>query len=751
MSHRGCGGLFFRGQMQTLEGYVDHIIYRNEDNGYTVFVLATDGMKVPCVGNFGAMSDGENLALDGDYTEHQVYGKQFKVTEARQIAPKDAVAMERYLGSGVVKGIGVALASRIVRRFGDDTFRIIDEEPERLAEIKGISMNKAREISAQMCEMKELRDAMVYIQGFGITPGMAVRIYNRYHSEIYSILENNPYRLAEDIDGIGFKTADEIAQRSGISVDSDFRIRSGIVYTLQLAAGEGHVYLPEDELTERCAALLGVEPEDVRPHYMNLAVEKKLQINEDAIYLSSSWHCEKRCAEYLCALDMEYDIEDERLNKQLGNIEKKENLVLDDIQRKAVKEAARHGVFVLTGGPGTGKTTTIRALISYFKMEGLDIFLAAPTGRAAKRMSETTGYAARTIHRMLEVKGGAEDGRAGVFERNELNPLETDVVIIDEMSMVDVYLFLALLKAIGGGTRLILVGDADQLPSVGPGNVLKDILESDVFSSVRLSKIFRQAGESDIVNNAHKIRRDEPVEIDNKNSKDFFLLPRDNADVIIAVMLNLIQNKLPSYVDAEPFDIQVLTPMKKGLVGVERLNQVLQSRLNPPMEGKKEKEFGERLFREGDKVMQIKNNYDMEWEVPGRYGIPADRGVGIFNGDLGIIKEISEFTSSMTIVFDDDHEVDYPFKNIDELELAYAVTIHKSQGSEYPAVIVPLMPGPRMLMNKNLIYTAITRAKSCVTLVGEPSVFNEMCENRTQQQRYSGLADRLKETMEVIG
>lgn len=756
--------------METVKGYVDHIIYRNTDNGYTVLILIVEEEELTCVGTFSDIVEGENIEAKGEYTDHPTYGRQFKVVSYEEKAPEDELAIERYLGSGAIKGIGIALAARIVRRFKEDTFRIIEEEPERLAEIKGISEHKAMEIAEQVNEKKDLRQAMIFLQQYGIHTNLAVKIYNTYGAEIYSILTENPYRLADDIDGVGFRTADEIATRVGIRTDSDFRIRSGILYTLQLASGEGHTYLPLEELTQRASALLEVEPENIEPHYMNLAMDRKIIMQQNdgitQIYATSFYYMEANSATMLKQLDISYEVGDEEIEARIHKIEKQTKMELDEHQVEAVKEAVRNGLLIITGGPGTGKTTTINTIIRYFESEGLDIFLAAPTGRAAKRMSETTGFEARTIHRMLELTGGMVDetsagsgmtaaaragagsngnsmGGAGIhFERNETNPLETDVIIVDEMSMVDISLMYALLKAVAAGTRLILVGDTNQLPSVGPGSVLKDIIDSDQFHTVKLTKIFRQASTSDIIVNAHKINRGERISLDNQ-SRDFFFLKRYDADKIINVTLQLIKQKLPKYVDAGEYDIQVLTPMRKGLLGVERLNQILQMYLNPPDKKKREKEYGSMVFREGDKVMQVKNNYQMEWEIRTKYGLCIDKGTGIFNGDTGIIEEINDFAETMTISFDEGRMVEYSFKNLEELELAYAVTIHKSQGSEYPAVVIPLLTGPRMLMNRNLLYTAVTRAKKCVTIVGDENTFDMMVENNSEQKRYSGLKNQL--------
>lgn len=734
--------------MEKLAGYVEHIIYRNTDNGYTVLNLVSGEDEITCVGIFSTIAEGENIEATGDYTDHPTYGTQFKVVSFEEKAPEDQEAIERYLGSGAIKGIGLAMAARIVRRFREDTFRIIEEEPERLAEVKGISERKAMEIASQVNEKRDLRQAMIFLQQFGITMNLAVKIYNKYGQEVYGILKENPYRLADDIEGVGFRTADDIATKAGIRTDSDFRVRSGILYTLLQASGEGHTFLPQEELTAKTSELLGIDKDIIEKNYMDLSIERKIIMKQSGeqtqIYSASFYYMEANTATMLRELDIAYDVADAEIEQRIHNIEKQTGMQLDEHQVQAVKEAVRNGLLVITGGPGTGKTTTINTIIRYFEMEGMDIFLAAPTGRAAKRMSETTGFEARTIHRMLELNGGME-GSAG-FERNETNPLETDLVIIDEMSMVDITLMNSLLKAIAPGTRLILVGDINQLPSVGPGSVLKDIIQSEAFNVVMLTKIFRQASTSDIIVNAHKINRGEEVSLDNK-SMDFFFLKRYEADIIINVVLQLVKQKLPKFVDATPYDIQVLTPMRKGLLGVERLNGILQQYLNPPDKSKREKEHGDMVFREGDKVMQTKNNYQLEWEIRTKFGLTVDKGMGIFNGDMGIITEINDFAETMTVEFDEGRKVEYSYKLLDELELAYAITIHKSQGSEYPAVVIPLLSGPSMLMNRNLLYTAVTRARKCVTLVGNDTTFNQMIQNTSQQKRYSGLCDRIRESV----
>lgn len=741
---------------ETVTGYIDHIIFRNDQNGYTVMVLKQTGEEeLTCVGTFPDISQGATIEASGNYIHHPVYGKQFQIASFTEKMPEDSLAMERYLGSGAIKGIGAALAARIVRRFGEDTLRIVEEEPERLSEIKGISEKKAREIAAQVTEKADMRRAMIFLQKYGISLNLGAKIYQKYGQSLYNVLQENPYRLAEDISGVGFKIADEIAGRIGIQADSDYRIRSGMLYVLLQASGEGHIYLPKEELFRRAASLLQVDISYMEKHLMDMAIDRKVVLKErekeTIVYPSQHYYLELNTARMLCELNVSCPEDEKSTEKRIAQIEKETGTVLDEMQKKAVREATSNGLFVLTGGPGTGKTTTINAIIRFFESEGAELRLAAPTGRAAKRMTEATGYEAQTIHRLLELSGMPEEEREGhavQFERNAQNPLEADVIIIDEMSMVDIFLMHSLLLAVTAGTRLILVGDENQLPSVGPGNVLRDIIRSESFPVVELKKIFRQASESDIVVNAHKINRGEQVIPDNK-SRDFFFLKRYDADIIIRVVIALIQEKMPRYVQAKPFDIQVLTPMRKGLLGVERLNQILQRYLNPPENGKKERELGGQLFRQGDKVMQVKNNYQLEWEVRGKYGIPVEKGVGVFNGDTGILAEINEFAETATVEFEDGRCAEYSFKQMEELELAYAITIHKSQGSEYPAVVIPLLSGPQMLLNRNLLYTAVTRARKCVTIVGSEETFGEMIRNEKQQRRYSSLDVRIRELSEV--
>lgn len=736
-------------EMEIVTGYVEHIVFRNNENGYTVFNLeGTDG-EVTCVGTFNFINEGELLEIEGEFVTHNVYGTQLKVSSYKVKEPEDLMSIERYLGSGAIKGLGVALAGRIVRKFKEDTFRIIEEEPERLAEIKGISERKAREIAIQVEEKKDMRKAMIYLQKYGISTTLAVKIFKFYGTKLYQVLEENPYQLADNIEGVGFKTADEIATRVGISANSDFRIRSGLYYVLQQAIAEGHIYLPNEVLTRKAIQILGIEIDSIEKYIMDLCIEHKTVMKEKngeiRVYPAHYYYLELNVARMLNELAIDCPMPESMIEKRLKKVEERENLVLDTMQHQAVIESIKHGLIVLTGGPGTGKTTTINTMIQFFESEGMQILLAAPTGRAAKRMTEATGYEAQTIHRLLEVSGNPEEeGNINGFMRNRENPLEADVIIIDEMSMVDLPLMNALLSAIVVGTRLVLVGDVNQLPSVGAGSVLKDIILSERFRVVTLTKIFRQAGESDIVVNAHKINAGQPVVLDNK-SLDFFFLKRQDADTIIRVILTLIQKKLPKYVNASQNDIQVMTPTRKGLLGVERLNIILQKYLNPSEPGKTEEEINGRIFRVGDKVMQIKNNYQLEWEVRTKYGIAVDKGQGVFNGDMGIVTEINTFSRTVEVEYDEHRRINYPFELTEELELAYAITVHKSQGSEYPAVIIPLLQGPKLLYNRNLLYTAVTRAKKCLTIVGSEDVFQYMIQNKSEQNRYTSLAEHIQE------
>lgn len=751
--------------MARVKGYIEKIKYRNEENGYTVLSVSgsEDGEEYILVGIFSYVSEGELLEAEGHMTEHPVYGEQMAVERYEIRPPEDTVSMERYLGSGAIKGIGAALASRIVKKFKADTFRIMEEEPERLAEVKGISEKMAMAIGEQVEEKRDMRQAMMFLQEYGISVNLAVKIYQEYGPALYGVIRQNPYKLADDIPGVGFKMADEIASRIGICTDSDFRIQSGILYTLLQASANGHTYLPAGELAARAAGLLQVDPEEIEKHLMDMQIDKRLVVRgkrtengtetERDVYAAQYFYTELNTARMLHDLNISGVESEEGIRKSLEGIQKEEKIQLDELQIQAVIEAVNCGLLIITGGPGTGKTTTINTIIRYFERGDMSILLAAPTGRAAKRMTEATGYEARTIHRLLELTGMPEaeekvrSSSSMHFERNEDNPLDADVIIIDEVSMVDIHLMHALLKAVNVGTRLILVGDVDQLPSVGPGNVLRDIIESECFHVVKLTRIFRQAAQSDIIVNAHRINAGQEVVL-GKPSRDFLFIRREDPNAIINAMITLVREKLPAYVRADVFDIQVMTPMKKGAIGAIRLNSILQEFLNPPSPEKPEKEAGETVFRLGDKVMQIKNNYQIEWVSYNSHGIPVDRGTGVFNGDMGIIREINTFAELVTVEFDEGKRVEYSFRQLEELELAYAITIHKSQGSEYPAVVIPVFSGPSLLMTRNLIYTAVTRARACVCLVGVPAVFHQMVGNAMEQKRYSGLKDRILEIMD---
>ncbi|MBR3367455.1 MAG: ATP-dependent RecD-like DNA helicase [Lachnospiraceae bacterium] len=738
--------------MEEFRGYVEHIIFRSEETGYTVFELNSEENRITCTGHPAAISEGESCRVTGTFVTHAVYGEQLKIESYEAVMPETAEAVLRYLSSGAIKGIGAALAARIVKRFGNDTMRIMDEEPERLAEIKGISMRGAREIAAQIEEKRDLRDAMMFLQQYGITNNLAVKIWKTYGMDVYKVLKENPYRLAEDIRGIGFATADLIASRAGIRADSDFRIRSGLKYLLSEASGEGHSYLPREEVLARAVRLLQAEPEQIEMQLDNLLVERELVAkgrDPQQVYSPRAFREEQQIARMLLELDSDrpHDADLAQIDERIRRIEEREGIELDELQRSAVRMAVEHTVLLISGGPGTGKTTTINTIIRLLHDLGLSVMLAAPTGRAARRMTEATGYPAMTIHRLLGVRGVPGDdtlsGTVG-FEKDRDNPLETDALIIDEMSMVDTHLFCSLLKAVLPGTRLILVGDVDQLPSVGPGRVLRDLMDSGAFRTVLLKTIFRQAMESDIVMNAHRILNGEMLELDNR-SKDFFFLERSDVGVIYKHTVDLLQGRMPAYAGCSPWEVQVLTPMRKGNLGVLRLNEVLQSILNPPAPGKAEHTRADVTFREGDKVMQTRNNYQIAWEVRGNFGIPIEQGTGIFNGDFGRVEEIDTAAQTMTVRFDEDRIVTYPFGELDDLDLAYAVTVHKSQGSEYPAVILPLLQGPSGLFNRNLLYTAVTRAKNCVVILGSREALRSMIANTRESRRYTGLKERIDE------
>ena len=739
-------------EKETINGFVEKVVYRNTENGYTVVNISVEGDDVVCTGYFSDITEGDQIIAEGSFVEHKQYGIQFTVTSYEIKEPETSVAMEKYLGSGIIKGVGPALSAKIVKKFGDETFNIIEREPERLAEIKGITEKKAIEIGSQFEEKKEFRNAMIFLNQYGVSNALAMKIYKEYGIKVMKIVRENPYRLADDIAGVGFKTADEIALRMGFSPESSMRMKAGISFALSMAASNGHTYLLYEDLYEESKRLLGISEAEFESDIYELTIERKIVLKEvkgeRRVYNNNLYYMELTVARKLLDLNAKSENNYKVMEAKVKEVEAKTGIKLGDLQRKAVYEAVESGLVIITGGPGTGKTTTINAIIKLFEMQNMEILLAAPTGRAAKRMTETTGMEAQTIHRLLELNGNPEEGGSMRFERNELNPLEADVIIIDEMSMVDIYLMYSLLKAVTVGTRLILVGDVNQLPSVGPGKVLKDIISSEKFNVVRLSEIFRQAAESDIITNAHKINAGQSIRLDNK-SKDFFMLSMSSSIQIQRALVSLIAEKLPPYVDATKYDIQVLTPSRKGELGVENLNKILQQYINPPAPGKREKQWGEVVFRENDKVMQIKNDYQMEWKIVTKKGLTIKEGSGVFNGDCGIIREINEFAGTVTVEFDEGKLVEYTGATLEELELAYAITIHKSQGSEYPAVIIPLLNAPRPLLNRNLLYTAVTRARKCVTIVGSENSVNEMIQNESEMKRNSGLVDSIIEMEEA--
>lgn len=751
----------------TREGYIEKIIYKNEDNGYAVFsVETTDGEEI-FVGTLGNVAEGMYIQAEGEFVHHPQYDIQFKFNSYNISMPEDTKGIEKYLGSGIIKGIGEVLAKRIVKKFKLDTLRIIEEEPERLAEVKGISLDKANKIAVSYSESHEFQEVIIFLSKYGINAKLAIKIYEEYGKEVYNVIRDNPYRLAEDVAGVGFKKADEIAMAAGIAEDSSFRIQSATLYALNNSMQEGHMYLPERLLASEVYSLIGsskeeqVFMEEFHDLLIDMSMNKKVVLKTEeengqeytVVYSFWNYNTEIISARKLVDLKLRFEIPEEEINGVIKEVETDCGFCLDEIQKCAVREAISSGVAVITGGPGTGKTTIINAIIKYFNNNAKEVLLAAPTGRAAKRMTESTGKKAETIHRLLEFSGEPTDDtttRRLTFNRNEDNPLEADVIIIDEASMLDATLFLSLLKAITYGTRLILVGDIDQLPSVGAGNVLHDIISSGCFPVTTLTSIFRQSKESSIVSNAHMIKNGMHLTISNK-SKDFFFIPRKNSAEILKEVNDLLTDNLPKYLKIMSKEIQVLTPMRRYELGVESLNKRLQNALNPKRKDIKEKDKGDVIFREGDKVMQIKNNYKIEWRIPPSEDndYVMEEGVGVFNGDMGYISSIDDFNEEVLIHFDDGREAVYTYNMLDEVEHAFAITIHKSQGSEYPAVIIPLLAGPEKLFNRNLLYTAVTRAKQMVVIVGNINLVNRMIDNISEQRRFTTFAKRIKEIDEI--
>ena len=736
--------------MLELEGTVSGIVFRNDDNGYSIVRFSCEGEQVTLVGYMPLVREGEQLKVRGEWVYHPVYGEQVQVSEYAETAPSTLEGIEKYLASGLIPGIGPKTAKRIVETLGTGALDIIQYNPMKLTEVEGIGEKKARRIAEAFEEQRGLREVMVFLQTYDISTAFAIKIYKKYREETIKLIKQNPYRLVEDIEGIGFKRADRIAMAMGMETNSPGRVYAGTKYVLTELAGAGHVFVPREALVSRAAGLLEVERRQVEDAISSLAIAGQLKVEESpdgpVVYYMPYYYAESSVAAKLVQLAlMEYDTFDMDMERELEAFEKKYRIVLDSVQKEAVIQSMRNGIVVITGGPGTGKTTTIKAIIGIFEGKGLKVALAAPTGRAAKRMAQACGREASTIHRLLEFSY-QEDEHISAFGRDEDNPLDCEVLIIDEVSMVDILLMHHLLKAVRPGTRLVMVGDVDQLPSVGAGSVLRDIITSGVVRVVRLKTIFRQQGESSIVVNAHRINEGR-YPVTNARDGDFFFIERKDMQQALDTIIDLCKSRLPKYDGYNPMtDIQVLSPMRKGPVGVDNLNLRLRESLNPAEKGKGEKKSGGFVFRVGDKVMQIRNNYSLKWEAP-LPGGGTEEGEGIFNGDLGIIESMDEEEGQLVVIFDDEKRVTYRFNQLDELEPAYAVTVHKSQGSEFPVVIMPAFWGPPMLVTRNLLYTALTRAKKLAVLVGREEHLRRMVDNNRISRRYSALDRRMRDIL----
>ena len=732
--------------MEDLKGMIVETIFRNDENGYTVAVMETEDEVLTLTGTFGTDIAGETVIVYGKRVKHPKYGEQFQAEMYETVIPSNIDEIENYLGSGLIKGIGSSTAKKIVEMFKEDSFDIIQNHPEKLTEIEGIGEKKALLISESFTEHADIREIMMFLQSHDISTGYSVKIYKKYEKNTIKVITENPYKLSEDIYGIGFKLADKIAGSIGIEKKSPYRISSGIRYALIEYSLRGHTYMPYELLTNATMKLLEIAREDVEDEMRNMAFTEKIHIEtingERAVYYLPYHTAEVNvCKELINLASVDFSMSEEDIIPYLERVESSTSMSLSDMQKEAILQSIINGVTVITGGPGTGKTTIILSIIEIFESMYKTVFLCAPTGRAAKRITESTGREAKTIHRMLEYSYGEIDSNLA-FNKNENSPLDCDVVIIDEMSMVDILLMNNLLKALKKGTRLVLVGDVDQLPSVGAGNVLSDIISSDTIKTIRLDTIFRQSAGSMIVQNAHRINKGE-MPVYNKQNTDFFFM-REDEDDIVDVIVDLYVNRLPSRYDYNPMrDIQVLSPMKKGDAGVAELNIKLQAAINPPAKHKKEKVFGKYIFRVGDKVMQIKNNYQVQWTTQTPSGKTVT-GEGIYNGDIGFITFIDETEQEIYVTFDEEKEVIYPFNQLDELILAYATTVHKSQGSEFPVIIMPIVWGPPMLLTRNLFYTAITRARKLVVLVGIEKYMLDMINNNKIDKRYSALNYRLE-------
>ncbi len=722
----------------TLEGEVYEIVYLNEDNGYTVCEVDVNGVLTVAVGHMPFISPGETVRLTGVWTTHAEYGKQLKVENVERVLPQSVNAIYSYLASGVISGIGASTARKIVDRFGEEALDVLRSSPELLTEIKGISMRKAEAMSEAFLLRQDTAETVMFFQKFGITPNLAVKIYKKYGGTAVELVKDNPYALCETIQGIGFKTCDRLAVSLGLPFDSRSRIKSGLKYALSEALLNGHTCYPESALTDYAAKLLGCPLESVRDCYSELLLTGGIISENSLAYLPQYYNLEISAANRLAFLAKTKEDSAAELTSMVNEYAEKCGITLSDEQREAILTANTRKVLVITGGPGTGKTTIMKGVLSVMLRRGREVALCAPTGKAAKRLEESCGYEAKTIHRLLEVGSISDEQQR--FSRNETNPLTADYVIVDEMSMVDLQLIDALLRAMKRGAGIIMTGDADQLPSVGAGNVLSDIINSGVVPMIRLNTVFRQAEESMIVVNAHRINDGEMPDLSNGYS-DFFFMNRPDHQSAAELITDLTAARLPkAYGYCKPGDIQVLSPSKKGTAGVASLNAMLQQRLNPPAKGKAEHKRGEVFFRVGDKVIQIKNNYDAVWQNRA----DGSEGFGIFNGDIGVIKSISKENHELSVEFDDGKTVAYDFTLLDNLELAYALTVHKSQGCEFKAVVIPVCGFMPLLMTRNLLYTAVTRAKELVVLVGSPEAVAEMVHNNRRSRRYTGLTEKLK-------
>lgn len=739
--------------METIEAFADETVFRNDENGYTVLIVKAGRTRVSAVGVMPPVAAGEKLLITGEWTEHPVYGRQIRVQSVEIEKPTTLSGIEKYLSSGMIRGIGPATARLLIREFGEKTLDVLYSEPERLLDVPGIGEKRAQMIQESYAQQAQQREAMVFLQSYGITPSLAVKIFKQYGENVKQIIRSNPYRLVEDVEGIGFKTADKIAAALGVERDSEYRLSAGIKFTLADAtAGAGHCYLPRPELVKAAQNLLGNEQEAIDRvlDTLILAHEVVAQILPDetgaqevvALYQPQTFRAEsevaRRLMEMIEAMPESMALD---LQAQIDELERVEGIAFHPQQRQAIETAVKSGMTVITGGPGTGKTTIIKCIIKLLSVHG-EVALAAPTGRAAKRMSEACGMEAKTLHRLLEY-GGEE----GDFARTQDHPLEMDTLIIDEMSMVDIFLMRSLLRALVPGTRLIMVGDADQLPSVGAGNVLRDILDSGVVPSVRLTEIFRQDEKSMIVYNAHRINHGDAPRLNAKGSDFFFERAASPSDAARRIV-TLCAARLPGFLGLDPVrQMQVLSPTKKGECGVWMLNQLLQAQFNPPAPHKQERTRGDTTFREGDKVMQTRNNYQLEWKREGVFG--WEEGQGVFNGDIGFVSEIDPQERTLTVQFDDERMATYEGGDVDDLELAYCISVHKSQGSEFPVVVMPVVGGPPMLLTRNLLYTAVTRARRLVMLVGREAAIDQMIANANTRRRYSALRWRLEQMMSL--